>query len=169
MDISIKFIAFTDYITDNPSAFSFFTGLVDKNKSDKGRQGERPRNLLDTLSKNYLDVSFFFTFLQKKGWLGVPKTEKWGEGDKRFMLSDLFFNYTNKPNFYKEVLKPLFFRTLNTDRKANNDVFPLTNCQVPYLNGGLFEKDKIEPDNVEVATLTYSKPCLIYLISTISR
>ena len=142
-----QFIAFTDYITDNPSAFSFFTGLVDKNKSDKEQQ-EEAEKFVRHFVKKLLGRIVFLYFLQKKGWLGVPKTEKWGEGDKKFM-SDLFFNYTNKPNFYKEVLKPLFFETLNTDRKANNDVFPLTNSRVPYLNGGLFEKDKIEPDNIQ--------------------
>lgn len=92
----------------------------------------------------------FLYFLQKKGWLGVPLSGKWGQGQKDFM-SQLFKNHNNKNNFYNEVLDPLFFSALNVDRRGEqNDEFPITKTRVPYLNGGLFEKDKIEPDTLQI-------------------
>lgn len=43
----------------------------------------------------------FLHFLQKKGWMGVPKDKNWGEGDVEFMLH--LFEYSSekqKENFW---------------------------------------------------------------------
>src|SRR5690606_37414549 len=150
-----QFLAFTDYITDNESAFRFFKDLVDKNKPDKEQQ-EDAEKFVRHFVKKLLGRIVFLYFLQKKGWLGVPEDLKWGEGEKDFM-SRLYFEYSNQPNYYNEVLEPLFFKTLNTDRKAKNDIFSLTQSRVPYLNGGLFEKDKIEPDSIKFKPLLFEE------------
>jgi len=66
-------------------------------------------------------------------------------------MSQLFKNHGNKNNFYNEVLDPLFFSALNVDRRGEqNDEFTITKSRVPYLNGGLFEKDKIEPETLQI-------------------
>ncbi len=144
-----QFKAFTEYIVDNENAFSFFKAQVDKNKKDKEQQ-EDAEKLVRHYVKKLLGRIVFLYFLQKKGWLGVPLTGKWGQGQKDFM-SQLFKNHNNKSNFYNEVLDPLFFSALNVDRRGEqNDEFPITKTKVPYLNGGLFEKDKIEPDTLQI-------------------
>lgn len=98
----------------------------------------------------------FLHFLQKKGWMGVPKDKNWGEGDVEFMLH--LFEYSSekqKENFLDEVLEPLFADGLDTDRTAEDDLFDThvalpegSKVKVPYLNGGLFERDELD----EIAT-----------------
>lgn len=98
----------------------------------------------------------FLHFLQKKGWMGVPKNKKWGEGDVEFMLH--LFEYSSekqKENFLDEVLEPLFAGGLDTDRTVEDDLFDThvalpegSKVKVPYLNGGLFERDALD----EIAT-----------------
>lgn len=82
----------------------------------------------------------FLQFLQKKGWMGVPVNKEWGEGDKEF-IQHLFDNATNKDHFIDNVLEPLF-DDLNSER-TNDIVSPAVgkNIRVPYLNGGLFERE----------------------------
>lgn len=98
----------------------------------------------------------FLHFLQKKGWMGVPKDKNWGEGDVEFMLH--LFEYSSekqKENFLNEVLEPLFADGLDTDRTTEDDLFDThvalpegSKVKVPYLNGGLFERDALD----EIAT-----------------
>ena len=82
----------------------------------------------------------FLQFLQKKGWLGVPADKSWGEGSLSY-IKDLFDRTEDKDNFVDNVLEVLF-NDLNTER-ANDMVSPSLgkNIRVPYLNGGLFERD----------------------------
>ena len=96
--------------------------------------------------KKLLGRIVFLHFLQKKGWMGVLNGGRWGEGNFQFMYG-LFdrASETQRADFVHEVLEYLFFHALNTDRKAENDlydtrVFP-ERVRVPYLNGGLFEED----------------------------
>ena len=96
--------------------------------------------------KKLLGRIVFLHFLQKKGWMGVPDGGHWGEGKFRFMYK-LFEEATTEQqaDFVHEVLEHLFFHALNTDRKADNDLYNTRvfgeQVRVPYLNGGLFEED----------------------------
>ena len=96
--------------------------------------------------KKLLGRIVFLHFLQKKGWMGVPNGGRWGEGKFRFMYK-LFEEATaeQQADFVHEVLEHLFFHALNTDRKADNDLYDTRvfdeKVRVPYLNGGLFEED----------------------------
>ena len=96
--------------------------------------------------KKLLGRIVFLHFLQKKGWMGVPDSGRWGEGKFRFMYK-LFEEATaeQQADFVHEVLEHLFFHALNTDRKADNDLYDTRvfdeKVRVPYLNGGLFEED----------------------------
>ena len=96
--------------------------------------------------KKLLGRIVFLHFLQKKGWMGVPDGGRWGEGKFRFMYK-LFEEATaeQQADFVHEVLEHLFFHALNTDRKADNDLYDTRvfdeKVRVPYLNGGLFEED----------------------------
>lgn len=98
----------------------------------------------------------FLQFLQKKGWLGVPKNAKWGTGDKNFIYN-LFTNadVSVKNDFLEQALEPLFFKSLNCDR-GEEAIAPKAVCniyrseiRIPYLNGGLFEEDELDKKRVK--------------------
>ena len=84
----------------------------------------------------------FLQFLQKKGWLGVPAGESWGTGDREF-IQNLFAQTADKDHFIDNVLEVLF-NDLNTERKGDLATPSLGGGRgrlIPYLNGGLFERD----------------------------
>lgn len=102
--------------------------------------------------KKLLGRIVFLQFLQKKGWMGVPKNSKdWLGGDTNFLES--LFNSCSREqqeNFLDKVLEPMFFNSLNSPRE--NDWYDTQTSigivKIPYLNGGLFEKDNLdEPDS----------------------
>jgi len=89
----------------------------------------------------------FIQFLQKKGWMGCSAGEAWNDGDKEF-VQNLFANTTHKNTFVDDILEPLF-NDINT--KRNGDITSSQNVgtgiKIPYLNGGLFEKDDYDKTN----------------------
>lgn len=95
--------------------------------------------------KKLLGRIVFLHFLQKKGWMGVPASNPgWEGGDKNY-LANLVNRYNGNDRLLSDVLEPLFFNTLN--EKRENDIADSIlgdNIKIPYLNGGLFEKDSID-------------------------
>ena len=96
--------------------------------------------------KKMLGRIVFLHFLQKKKWLC----------DDENYLQNLF-KKSDKSNYLESVLEPLFFGVLNTkseDRKVlfeneNWDLSLLKEWEnIPYLNGGLFEKDELDKKTV---------------------
>lgn len=102
---------------------------------------EDPLKAISTFIKKLLGRIVFLYFIQKKGWLGVPKDGKWGEGDRKF-LKNLYDKHNN--GFYEKALAPLFFESLNQDRRDDGDYSPIFDCRIPFLNGGLFEEGKVD-------------------------
>lgn len=107
-----------------------------------------PEKAVRDYVKKLMGRLVFIQFLQKKGWMGVPASDAtWKNGDKDF-VQNLFKNTKNKDSFIDDVLEPLF-DDLNTKRE--NDLVSSEmvgkGIKVPYLNGGLFEKDA--QDNTE--------------------
>lgn len=99
-----------------------------------------PEKAVRDYVKKLMGRLVFLQFLQKKGWLGVHVNEKWGTGNANFM-QELFNKTEDKKNFIDNVLEVLF-NDLNTERA--NDLASIAvgnNIRVPYLNGGLFERD----------------------------
>jgi len=142
-----QYETFVGYIVDNPKAFNHFLNQISTTKSaeDKHKKAE---HLVSDFVKKFLGRIVFLFFLQKKGWMGVPLDKDWGDGQLDFLFR-LFEEFPDKNNFYENALAPLFFRTLNVDRSDNNDIFSITNTRIPYLNGGLFDKDDTEPENIQ--------------------
>ena len=104
---------------------------------------EDPEKTVRDYVKRLMSRIVFLQFIQKKGWLGVPVDKEWGEGDKEF-LQHLYEKYENKDNFIDGILE-LLFEDIN--RKRENDLanFMLgRDIKVPYLNGGLFERDTVD-------------------------
>lgn len=95
--------------------------------------------------KKLLGRLVFLQFLQKKGWMGVPaSSKKWENGDKDY-LNRLIGRYAGNDRLLSDVLEPLFFNTLNEKREDDiADARLGDNIKIPYLNGGLFEKDRID-------------------------
>ena len=115
-------------------------------------QGEREVKIRN-FTKKLLGRIVFLHFLQKKGWMGCPEQELWGAGDKKFM-QNLFKDFTNKEQFHSKCLVELFYNTLNA--KRDDQLFSceglegaLNNSKVPYLNGGLFDSDKLESTKID--------------------
>jgi hypothetical protein len=142
-----QYETFVGYIVDNPKAFNHFLNQISSSNSTEDKH-KKAEHLVSDFVKKLLGRIVFLFFLQKKGWMGVPLDENWGNGQLDFIFR-LFEEFPDKNDFYKNALAPLFFRTLNVDRSANNDIFSVTNTRIPYLNGGLFEKDKTEPENIQ--------------------
>ncbi len=92
-------------------------------------------------TKKLLGRIVFLYFVQKKGWLGASDTN-YSDGDTDFMMN-LFLSSGADDTFYPNWLAKLFFDTLNS--KDRNDVFEMPNgkkVKIPYLNGGLFDKEE---------------------------
>jgi hypothetical protein len=93
-------------------------------------------------AKKLLGQIVFLYFLQKKGWLGVPKDERWGKGNKKF-LRTLFKKCIEKNgNFFNDYLEYLFYEALaTTEGRTTIDLsyYQKFDCKIPFLNGGLFE------------------------------
>ena len=99
-----------------------------------------PEKAIRDYVKKLMGRLVFLQFLQKKGWMGVPLNKEWGEGDSEF-IQNLFEATADKDNFIDKVLEPLF-NDLNSER--TNDLVSAAvgrNIRVPYLNGGLFERE----------------------------
>lgn len=89
----------------------------------------------------------FLHFLQKKGWLN---------GNHAF-LRDLFFFSPHQGDFLEQVLEPLFFGIFNTENANREQLFKAKGWdmglledwkELPYLNGGLFERDAVDEQNI---------------------
>ena len=114
---------------------------------------DRDDKLVRDYVKKMLGRLVFLHFLQKKGWLGA-RGDGWTGGDPAF-LQNLFAHASadQQADFLDGVLENLFFNALNTDRSASGDLFDtgvpgIGQCRIPYLNGGLFEKDKSDTRRV---------------------
>lgn len=138
------------YLADVTEAFSverlnkeFFAGY-------KAQYNKFLQQLSDTKPnrdyvKKLLGRIVFLQFLQKKGWMGVPASRQdWTGGDKNY-LAHLIEHYEGHNRLLTEVLEYLFFNTLNEKRDGDiADKRLGDNIKIPYLNGGLFEKDSID-------------------------
>jgi hypothetical protein len=143
------------YLTDVTDAFS----VERLNKEFFNGYKAQYKKFVDTLSdtkphrdyvKKLLGRLVFLQFLQKKGWMGVPASNTiWEGGDKNY-LSKLVDNYANNNRLLSDVLEPLFFKTLN--EKRNDDIADSIlgkSIKIPYLNGGLFDKDRIDELDID--------------------
>ena len=76
----------------------------------------------------------FLAFLEAKGWL---------DGDRAFLARLHAANLMAGGSMHRRVLEPLFFGTLNT-RVSERAPAAAAFGRVPYLNGGLFTRTRLE-------------------------
>lgn len=122
---------------------SLYEMLVKELNSNQTFKNEASKNNINTsnFAKKLLGQIVFLYFLQKKGWLGVPKGKSWGDGD-RFFLTNLFKDCIEKDkNYFNDYLEILFYDTLNNPRsdKVDRNYSDHFGSKIPFLNGGLFE------------------------------
>ncbi len=100
--------------------------------------------------KKLLGRLVFLQFLQKKGWMGVPANQQGWIGGDKFYLNHLIEKYEGNDRLLSDVLEPLFFNTLN-ERRINDlaDSRLGKNIKIPYLNGGLFDKDNLDKKDID--------------------
>lgn len=110
------------------------------------RQGFEGATIHDYVKK-MMGRIVFLHFLQKKGWLN---------GNLAF-LRDLFFFSPHQDDFLEQVLEPLFFGIFNTENANREQMFRAKGWdmglledwkELPYLNGGLFERDAVDEQNI---------------------
>jgi hypothetical protein len=126
----IHYNGFVDYLTRSNFKQSVFNG------NEKA---------IRDFAKKLLGRIVFLYFIQKKGWLGASDGE-YKDGDKNFM-SNFYQKAGASESFYSVWLSKLFFDTLNNPRP--NDTFEMPDgatVKIPYLNGGLFEKESNKHD-----------------------
>ena len=109
-------------------------------KRDKALRDEFKAKGVSTVdfAKKLLGQIVFLYFIQKKGWLGVAKDGNWGDGPRNFMRLLVGRTVVGKQSLFNDVLEPLFYDTLATDR-GKQAWCPTFQCRIPFLNGGLFE------------------------------
>ena len=102
--------------------------------------GNDEKKIRDYIKKMMGRITFLH-FLQRKGWMC---------GDLNYM-QNLFERSAHQDDYLDYVLEPLFFGILNTKPEEREAVFDdylwdkslLTEWnEIPYLNGGLFERDE---------------------------
>ena len=109
----------------------------------KVRQEFESKNINSVdFAKKLLGQITFLYFLQKKGWFGVEKGKQWGSGSKDFLRKLFDKKFKDYKNFYNEILEPLFYEALRTDRSDVDHYYSMFNCKLPFLNGGLFDPIK---------------------------
>ncbi len=111
--------------------------LVTKDKTIRDELKAKNVSTVD-FAKKLLGQIVFLYFLQKKGWLGVAKGKDWGTGPRDFLRRLVNREYGQYGNFFNDILEPLFYDTLATDR-GHEAWCNRFKCRIPFLNGGLFE------------------------------
>ena len=151
-DYKKQYTRFVDFLSETKTkTYNDFESLVTVYANQDDRKSQTEKNIRDYVKK-LLGRIVFIQFLQKKGWMGVPQDSTWGSGDTAFLKN--LFKYSTEAqqeNFLDEVLEPVFSNALDSDRRDNNDLFD-TNVnfasgsivKIPYLNGGLFERDSLD-------------------------
>lgn len=147
-----QYEAFVNYMVDpvNGMRQDFIDTDFDHTGMTADKIRDREEKPIRDYVKKLLGRIVFLHFLQKKGWLGVPAGKEWGEGDRDFMLK-LFKNATErqKENFLDDILEDLFAEGLDRNRSDKDDLYDtevngIGKCRIPYLNGGLFERDDLD-------------------------
>ena len=151
-----QYEAFVSYMIkpDNGMRQNFIDTDFDHMGMTADKIRDREEKPIRDYVKKLLGRIVFLHFLQKKGWLGVPAGKEWGEGDHNFMLH-LFENASEeqKENFLDDILEDLFAKGLDCNRSDRGDLYDtkvegFRNHRIPYLNGGLFERDNLDEKTV---------------------
>lgn len=130
-----------EFFTQYRKLFEDINGALEKlTVKDKTIRDEFQKKHVKAVdfAKKLMGQVVFLYFLQKKGWLGVEKGKDWGTGPHDFLRRLARGEYGAYENFFNDILEPLFYDILATDRGHEAWCKTFT-CRIPFLNGGLFE------------------------------
>lgn len=138
----VKFLTGKEYVKKGNKWVEQETGEPDTQYFTSFKEDDK---LVRDYIKKMMGRIVFLYFLQSKGWLA---------GNLHYM-HDLFYDASDevKGDFLDKVLEPMFFGLLNTkpeDRSSASLVngvgvkFIPNADEIPYLNGGLFQQEKID-------------------------
>jgi hypothetical protein len=128
---------FTQYVKLFEKINEALEKLVAKEKTLREEFKEKNLTTVD-FAKKLMGQIVFLYFIQKKGWLGVAKGKDWGTGPHDFLRKLANGEHGKYINFFNDILEPLFYDTLATDR-GHEAWCNRFKCRIPFLNGGLFE------------------------------
>lgn len=140
-EYTLHYRNFCDYLQESNYRISVFNISFPANatKQEKDKAGKPIRDFV----KKMLGRIVFLYFVQKKGWLGANDTN-YTDGPGNF-IKKLFKDSGGNDAFYSNWLTPLFFDTLNSERPNDNFLIPNgKKVKVPFLNGGLFDKEEFD-------------------------
>ena len=115
------------FYQDYAEVFHRLESLIAKQKCLKGDE-------LRLFTQSLFNRLMFLRFIERKGWLKFP-----GQQGTRY-LAALAAGGIGKRSLYASRLRPLFFEGLAEEGKQQSDAYG----SVPLLNGGLFEKLKLD-------------------------
>jgi hypothetical protein len=134
-----------EFFDEYREQYGYFCDFLFEHRNDPAYFGPEFATWEDKYLRDYVKKMLgritFIYFLQRKGWMN---------GDMNYMRNA--FMRSNKKNDYLDAfLEPLFFGVLNTKPEHREKLFKTEGwdlallqewANVPYLNGGLFERDK---------------------------
>ena len=100
----------------------------------------------DSVAQTLFNRLLFVHFVSKKGWLTFNGSHNY--------LNALWTDYQGNPaqtNFYADRLDALFHEGMNTPQPLRDPDIAKIIGNVPYLNGGLFERTAIDRQNIRIA------------------
>ncbi len=138
-----RFVAHTLGAPDTAAVFGLPRRFATPDQKDKALKPVRD------FVKKLLGRLVFLHFLQKKGWLGCPAGRSdWTGGDPDF-LQTWYGRTRGHDRFYRSFLVPLFYDALNRADRPD-DLFEPAGSRVPYLNGGLFERESLPVEDLDL-------------------
>lgn len=113
------------------------------NKVSGFGDGKEEEDAKNRYVQTFFNRLMFIYFVSRKGWMRFR-----GDNDYLKALWKDYKSSTDEDNFYNDRLKPLFFHVLNTpDARHLKRKYPMLYAKigdVPFLNGGLFEKSDLD-------------------------
>jgi methylase of polypeptide subunit release factors len=156
-EYTLHYQKFCDYLQESNFRKSVFNISIPPNATNEEK--DKAFKPIRDFVKKLLGRIVFLYFVQKKGWLGASDTQ-YKDGLTDF-IKQLFKQSGGNDAFYSTWLKVLFFETLNKER--NNDDFIMPNgkkVKVPFLNGGLFDKEKYDEATLTIPATLFHHPDL---------
>lgn len=134
-----------DFFNEYKNQYNLFCKFISEHKNNPEFFGSKmayweDKSLRDYVKKMMGRITFIY-FLQRKGWIN---------GDMQYM-QNAFQKSPHQDDYLDMFLEPLFFGVLNTKPKDRKTLFEKEGWDlsllkewkdVPYLNGGLFERDE---------------------------
>jgi type I restriction-modification system DNA methylase subunit len=119
--------------TEHSSFLSFIKGIPDK-------------QVEAWYASVMINRLMFLYFIQEKGFL---------DGDKDYLRNKLTEIHKKSPDtYYKEFLCPLFFQGFARKKAERSAATNKLLGEIPYLNGGLFQKHQIEEQHGKTIVIT---------------